>query len=237
MAQILSIETGTEVCSVALARDGELISLRENSEGRNHAHSLALYIQEILDENDIYAQELDAIAVSGGPGSYTGLRIGVSTAKGMCYAMQKPLIAVSSLHSLANIALEEYNAGILEIDTPDTSILCPMIDARRMEVYTQLFDMRLKEVTAIEAKIIDSSSFSQYQNLIIFGDGAAKCKEILDNDRTHLVKVASSARGMVSIAEDKFNNAQFADTAYYEPLYLKDFVGTLSKKDPFKTKS
>lgn len=233
MAQILSIETGTEVCSVALARDGELISLRESTEGRNHAHNLALYIKEILDENDIYAQELDAVAVSGGPGSYTGLRIGVSTAKGICYALGKPLIAISSLQSLANIALEEYNAGIVEIENPDTSVLCPMIDARRMEVYTQLFNMKLRKMSEIEAKIIDPISFAEYENLIIFGDGAAKCKQILTSDNVHLVRIASSARGMVSIAQDLFDTNQFVDTAYYEPLYLKNFVGTLSKKDPF----
>lgn len=233
MAQILSIETGTEVCSVALARDGELISLRENTEGRNHANSLALYIKEVLDENDIYAEELDAIAVSGGPGSYTGLRIGVSTAKGMCYAMGKPLIAISSLTSLANIALEEYNAGIVEIENPDTAVLCPMIDARRMEVYTQLFDMQLHEQNSIEAKIIDASSFGEYTNLIIFGDGAAKCKDILSGDNVHLVRIASSARGLVTIAEQMYQRSEFVDTAYYEPLYLKDFVGTISKKDPF----
>lgn len=233
MAQILSIETGTEVCSVALARDGELISLRESTEGRNHAHNLALYIKEILDENDIYAQELDAVAVSGGPGSYTGLRIGVSTAKGICYALGKPLIAISSLQSLANIALEEYNAGIVEIENPDTSVLCPMIDARRMEVYTQLFNMKLRNMSEIEAKIIDPISFAEYENLIIFGDGAAKCKQILTSDNVHLVRIASSARGMVSIAQDLFDANQFVDTAYYEPLYLKNFVGTLSKKDPF----
>lgn len=233
MAQILSIETGTEICSVALARDGELISLRENTEGRNHAHSLALYIQEILDENDIYAEELDAVAVSGGPGSYTGLRIGISTAKGMCYAMNKPMIAIGSLHSLANIALEEYNAGIVEIENPDTSVLCPMIDARRMEVYTQLFDMKLTQLSRIEAKIIDAASFQEHKNLIIFGDGAAKCKETMSSENVHLVRIASSARGMVTLAEAMFREGQFVDTAYYEPLYLKDFVGTLSKKDPF----
>lgn len=233
MAQILSIETGTEVCSVALARDGELISLRENTEGRNHANNLALYIKEILDENDIYAEELDAVAVSGGPGSYTGLRIGVSTAKGMCYAMGKPLIAISSLSSLANIALEEYNAGIVEIENPDTAILCPMIDARRMEVYTQLFNMQLVSQSKIEAKIIEPTSFDEYKNLVIFGDGAAKCKEMMLGENVQLVRITSSARGLVTIAEQMFKSGEFVDTAYYEPLYLKDFVGTLSRKDPF----
>lgn len=230
MALILSIETGTEVCSVALARDGELISLRENTEGRNHAHSLALYVKEILDENDLYAHELDAVAVGGGPGSYTGLRIGVSTAKGLCYPLNKPLIAIGSLHSLANIALEEYNAGIVEIENPDTAILCPMIDARRMEVYTQLYDMRLTEMSKIEAKIIDENSFTKQSNLVIFGDGAQKCSSLLEG-RAQFVKVISSARGMVRIAEAMFGRGEFVDTAYYEPFYLKNFVGTISKKN------
>ncbi len=145
MALILSIETGTEVCSVALAKDGEMISLRESSgEGRAHANHLALYIEEVLRGNDMDADELDAVAVGGGPGSYTGLRIGVSTAKGMCYALGKPLIAVDSLQALASIAMEEVQAGIVHIGNPETAVLAPMIDARRMEVYTRLFDTGLR---------------------------------------------------------------------------------------------
>lgn len=133
MALILSIETGTEVCSVALAKDGKMISLRESGgEGRAHANNLGVYIDEVLRENDMDADELDAVAVGGGPGSYTGLRIGVSTAKGMCYALGRPLIAVDSLKALANIAMEEYEAGIIDLENPEMAVLAPMIDARQI---------------------------------------------------------------------------------------------------------
>jgi len=236
MAKILSIETGTEICSVALACDGELISLRENFEGRNHAHELGVFFKEVIDENDLDPEDIDAVAVSAGPGSYTGLRIGVSTAKGFCYASGKPLIAVDSLQSLANIALEEYNAGILEIENPSTALLCPMIDARRMEVYAQVFDMKLNPLGEPQALIIDADSLkaqAQHNELIIFGNGAAKCKEILPNPNIRLARVESSARGLVTIAEQLYNEGKFVDTAYYEPMYLKDFVVTTSKKKFF----
>lgn len=231
MALILSIETGTEVCSVALARDSELISLRENLEGRNHANSLALYIQEVLEENDLDPEQLDAIAVGAGPGSYTGLRIGVSTAKGLCYALGKPLIAVNSLESLSSIALEEYNAGILDIDNPDEVLLCPMIDARRMEVYTCLFDLQLHEVAPTAAIVVDESLMQQQRGdkqLLIFGDGAEKCASVVPNSR--LCRINSSARGLVAIAQRHFDESRFVDIAYYEPRYLKDFVVTTSTK-------
>lgn len=237
MAKILLIETGTEICSVALAVSGEMISLRESDGGRNHANMLGLYIKEILDENNLDASELDAIAVSAGPGSYTGLRIGVSTAKGICYPLQKPLIAIDSLHSLANIALEEYNAGILEILEPDHALLVPMIDARRMEVYTQIFDMHLNPLSDIEAQIITSDSFAEQlksgHEFLIFGNGAAKCVETLNNPNVKLCRINSSARGLASIAEQYYNQGRFVDVAYYEPLYLKDFVVTTSKKSVF----
>ena len=231
MARILSIETGTEICSVAFAADGELVSLRENTEGRNHAHDLAVYMQEILEENNLFPDDIDAVAVGAGPGSYTGLRIGVSTAKGFCYALEKPLIAVDSLLSLANIALEEYQAGIIDIDNPETALLIPMIDARRMEVYTRVFDMRLNPLTDTEAMIITSESFAEYasREMLIFGNGAAKSKEVISL-HMKLIQVSSSARGLVMIAEKYYNNGNFVDTAYYEPTYLKDFVATKPKK-------
>lgn len=227
MARILSIETGTEVCSVALAQDGELISLRESgTEGRTHANNLGLYIDEVLRENDMDADELDAVAVGGGPGSYTGLRIGVSTAKGICYALGRPLIAVDSLRALANIAMEEYEAGIIDLDDPDRTLLAPMIDARRMEVYTRLFDTALTPQGETRAHILTAESFADVfasgRELLVFGNGAQKCAEVLPQAR--YARIASSARGLVSLAEAAFRAGDFVDTAYYEPFYLKDFV-------------
>lgn len=227
MARILSIETGTEVCSVALAQDGELISLRETgTEGRTHANNLGLYIDEVLRENDMDADELDAVAVGGGPGSYTGLRIGVSTAKGICYALGRPLIAVDSLRALANIAMEEYEAGIIDLDDPARTLLAPMIDARRMEVYTRLFDTALTPQGETCAHILTAESFADVfasgRELLVFGNGAQKCADLLP--RARYARIASSARGLVSLAEAAFRTGDFVDTAYYEPFYLKDFV-------------
>lgn len=234
MALIICIETGTEVCSVALAKDGEMISLRESGgEGRAHAHNLAVYIAEILEENDLNADELDAVAVGAGPGSYTGLRIGVSTAKGMCYALDKPLIAVDSLKALANIAMEEYEAGIVDIEDPATAVLAPMIDARRMEVYTRLFDTALVPQGETYAHILTEESFADVfaagKELLVFGNGAQKCAELLPG--ATYARVSSSARGLVTLAEAAFNAGDFADVAYFEPFYLKDFVVTQSKRN------
>lgn len=234
MALILSIETGTEVCSVALAKDGEMISLRESGgEGRAHANNLGIYIDEVLRENDMDADELDAVAVGGGPGSYTGLRIGVSTAKGMCYALGRPLIAVDSLKALANTAMEEYEAGIIDIGNPETAVLAPMIDARRMEVYTRLFDTNLNPLGDTFAHILTPESFADIfaagRELLVFGNGAQKCADLLPG--ATFARIASSARGLVTLAEAAFQAGDFADVAYYEPYYLKDFVVTKSKRD------
>lgn len=234
MARILSIETGTEVCSVALAQDGVMISLRESGGGRAHANNLGVYIDEVLRENDLDADELDAVAVGGGPGSYTGLRIGVSTAKGLCYALGKPLIAVDSLKALANIAMEEYEAGIIDLDNPETALLAPMIDARRMEVYTRLFDTNLTAVNETQAHILTADSFADIfaagRELLVFGNGAQKCADLLPQAKP--ARIASSARGLVTLAEAAYQAGEFVDTAYYEPFYLKDFVVTRSKRNP-----
>lgn len=242
MALILSIETGTEVCSVALAKDGELVSLRESGGdelGRGqHAGMLGLYVDEVLRENDLDADELDAIAVGQGPGSYTGLRIGVSLAKGMCYALGKPLIAVDSLKALANIVLEERELGIVDFSQPDAQVvLAPMIDARRMEVYTRLFDTELNPLTETEAHIITPESFAAIyaagNELVVFGNGAEKGLPLLPAGQTQFVKTYSSARGMVALAETAYHlpdRSGFADTAYFEPLYLKDFVAVKGSK-------
>lgn len=231
MALILAIETGTDICSVALIRDGELIALRESDEERNHAKKIAVFVDELLREYDIAAEELDAVAVSKGPGSYTGLRIGVSFAKGLCYGQNIPLVAVGSLDSLVEVAREDFEAGIIDIEQWDNALLCPMIDARRMEVYTQLFDTDGVAQSEVEAKIIDTESFAEERKdrpFIIFGNGAKKCTEVLEG--ATFIEVVPSARGMARLAERAFAEGKTEDVAYFEPFYLKDFVVGTAKK-------
>ncbi|MFI3322438.1 MAG: tRNA (adenosine(37)-N6)-threonylcarbamoyltransferase complex dimerization subunit type 1 TsaB [Rikenellaceae bacterium] len=230
---ILSIETGGEICSVALSKDGELISLRESDEGRNHARDLALFISEIFKENSIEESDLDAIAISKGPGSYTGLRIGVSVAKGICYAAKKPLISIGSLESLAASAIDDIEAGIVGIDSIEDAILCPMIDARRMEVYEQLFDENGVAITEAKAHIITYDSFKDCKlksKFIIFGSGAEKCLSTLLVDGLQYINTVQSARGMVKLAHKLFDEGKFEDVAYFEPLYLKEFTAAAPKK-------
>ena len=156
MALILSIETGTDICSVALANDGELMALRESDEGRDHAKRVAIFVDELLRETGVQPSDLDAIAIGKGPGSYTGLRIGVSFAKGMCYALNIPLIAIGSLDALTEVAREDYDAGILDIEDEEwaKARLCPMVDARRMEVYSQIFDTQGKPQSEVVAEVV-----------------------------------------------------------------------------------
>lgn len=237
MSLILSIETGTDICSAALSRDGELIALRESTGGQEHARKLALYIDELLKGNEYDPEELDAVAVGKGPGSYTGLRIGVSTAKGICYALGIPLIGVGSLEALANVAAEDYEAGILDVDDWAAAKLCPMIDARRMEVYAQVFDSSVDALSEPGAHVITGDSFSEYicsgGEFVIFGNGAAKCIDTLPKEGVRFADVAPSARGSVKPAYEAFRAGRFEDTAYFEPFYLKDFVVTASKKKLF----
>ena len=232
MALILAIETGTDICSVALVRDGELVALRESDEERNHAKKIAVFVDELLRECDVAADELDAVAVSKGPGSYTGLRIGVSFAKGLCYGQNIPLVAVGSLDSLVEVAREDYEAGIIDIENWDKATLCPMIDARRMEVYTQLFNAEGVAQSEVEAKIIDEESFAAERAsgnpLVIFGSGAKKCENTLSG--ATFVEVVPSARGMARLAEKAFADGNTEDVAYFEPFYLKDFVVGVAKK-------
>ncbi len=233
MALILSIETGTDICSVALSNDGELMALRESTEGRDHAKKVALFVDELLKETGVQPADLDAIAVGKGPGSYTGLRIGVSFAKGMCYALNIPLIAIGSLDALVQVAREDYEAGILDVEDDDWSVatLCPMVDARRMEVYTQLFDTNGVATSDVSAEIITEESFADIRangKLVIFGNGAQKCCEVLSD--AIYISVTPSARGIVSLAEQAFNAGAFEDIAYFEPFYLKEFLVIPSKK-------
>lgn len=235
MSLILCIETGTDVCSVGLAENGQLVALRESC-GRDHARNVAVYVDELLRERDIDADEIDAIAVGKGPGSYTGLRIGVSFAKGLCYGLGKPLIAIGSLDALVEVAREDAEAGIVDVDDFERATLCPMVDARRMEVYTQLFNGRGEAQGQVEAKIIDEQSFAEEiaaaEEFVIFGNGAAKCAGTL-TERVKLIDIAPSARGLARLAQEALDAGRTEDIAYFEPFYLKNFVVTTSKKKLF----
>ncbi len=226
MALILGIETATETCSVALAQDGNILAMQENTGQNEHSSRLNLFVEEVLREAGLKLPDLDAVAVSMGPGSYTGLRIGVSAAKGWCYALDKPLIAVETLKAMALKA----KTKLLEESQPLEKLLfCPMIDARRMEVYCALFDENLHESLATHAAIVDEHSFleiSKNKNLLLFGNGASKCKELFANrpEIRFLDHHTASAQEIVILANEKFKSGDFVDTAYFEPFYLKDFV-------------
>ena len=235
MSLILAIETGTDICSVGIAKDGELLSLRESDEGRDHARKVGVFVDELLRETDIAPDELDAVAVGKGPGSYTGLRIGVSFAKGLCYGLQKPLVAVGSLDALAEVAREDYEAGILAVDDWSNALLCPMVDARRMEVYAQVFDAEGRPQSEVSAEVVDAGRFAAFRGLgrrfVIFGSGARKCAGILSD--AVCVEVTPSARGLAWLAQQALDEGRTEDIAYFEPFYLKDFVVTTSRKKLF----
>jgi tRNA threonylcarbamoyladenosine biosynthesis protein TsaB len=228
-AHILCIETGTDTCSVALARDGELVALRESHGERDHAARVAVYTDEVLDQAGVAAGDLAAVAVSMGPGSYTGLRIGVSFAKGLCYGLGIPLIGVGSLESLCRVSIMDENEK-----NPPPKFRLPMIDARRMEVYGQVFDAEGRALTTPEAWIIDENSLAEWREkgpVTIFGSGAANCREALPWAR--YAEIEPSARGMIAAATAALKAKNFDDPAYFEPLYLKDFVVTTSQKKLF----
>ena len=219
---ILHIETATTMCSVALSAGIEILALKELNERNIHASQITLFIDEVMKKACKNYADLNAIAVSKGPGSYTGLRIGASTAKGLCYALDIPLIAVDTL--------EAMTIGILQ-DNPEmspNSLLCPMIDARRMEVYTAIFDTNLKLLADVSAKILDEHSFDPFfteKKLIFFGDGAAKSRQLYLNQSNYLfLEFECSAAHMVPLAFNKYQSGQFENTAYFEPFYLKDFI-------------
>lgn len=217
MVYILHLETSTKVCSVALSLNGMLIAEKETEEdGYSHGENLTLFIQDVLDQAKISVKFLSAVSVSSGPGSYTGLRIGVSTAKGLCFPLEISLIAIDSLLSLTEIAKAKH----------DSINLCALIDARRMEVYSAIYDTNGKQVKEITADIIDQLSYSQFEPFVYFGDGAEKLNEIWQNKNcTADLSIKSSAKGQINLAYKKFLSKEFEDVAYFEPLYLKDFVG------------
>ena len=214
------------VCSVALSVNGKTIALNEEAAQNIHAAKLTLFIEEIMQKESLKYTDLDAIAVSKGPGSYTGLRIGVSTAKGLCFALDKPLIAINTLQMMAN--------GYLVQNSEYRGLICPMIDAKRMEVFTSVYDSNLIEIEATNAKIVDETSFIsilETNNITFIGDGAEKCSSVLNHQNAHFSSFNfNSAANMSALAIQAYNKQNFEDVAYFEPFYLKDFVFTTPKK-------
>jgi len=217
LALILCLETATTNCSVALSKNGTLLALKEdNSSNYSHAEKLHVFIDEILKENNLKVENLDAIAVSKGPGSYTGLRIGVSTAKGLCFSLDIPLISIATLTSLAAQA------------TLGNGFVIPMLDARRMEVYAAVFDAELKKIRETKAEVLDENSFKEYlekDKTIFIGNGVEKFQTICEHSNAEfIIDKLPSAREMCTLAEAKYKISDTEDVAYFEPYYLKDFI-------------
>ena len=223
MALFLLIETATKSCSVSLSSENKIIACKEEvNEQYSHAENLTVFITELFKTQDFTIKDLDAVAVSKGPGSYTGLRISVSTAKGLCYALDIPLISVSTLKAMA--------FGMAQKEKSD--LYCPMIDARRMEVYNAFYNSTNNEIRGIQADIIEVDSYQKELNkkVLFFGDGAEKCKQMIQHPNAKFIdRIFPSSKDMLEIANQKFAEKDFEDVAYFEPFYLKDFVA--GKKD------
>jgi len=229
LSLILNIETATGVCSVALAQDGQLIGMKESDTKNSHSAQLTLFMDEVIKTAGIALADLDAVAVSEGPGSYTGLRIGVAAAKGLCYALDKPLIGVSTLQAMALGMQPRPPAPSHKREGENTILYCPMIDARRMEVFCAIFGEKGNEIRETRAEIVDENSFMEYlgKNKMIFaGDGALKCRPLLDKHPNAVFSedFQTSAKFMIPLSEEKFSQKRFEDLAYFEPYYLKDFI-------------
>ncbi|WP_397447519.1 tRNA (adenosine(37)-N6)-threonylcarbamoyltransferase complex dimerization subunit type 1 TsaB [Polaribacter sp. R77954] len=223
MSIILNIETATKNCSVSLAKDGKILAIKELNNGKySHAEVLHPFIAEVLKESGRTPKDIDAVAVSKGPGSYTGLRIGVSAAKGLCFAFDKPLISIDTLTSLSHAI------------SVDVGLIVPMIDARRMEVYVAIYNQNHQQIKAIKAEIIEENSFSEYlkdTKVYFLGDGAAKCKEIIKHQNAVFIDDKfPSAKEMAMLSYHKYQKSDIEDVAYFEPFYLKDFVVIPEKK-------
>ena len=228
MSCILNIETSTDVCSVAISDSGQVIFNKEDHSGPNHAVKLGVYVDEALDFLDSHGLPLEAVAVSCGPGSYTGLRIGVSMAKGICYGRGVKLIAVPTLELMAVPVL------LGEPPEEEDALIVPMLDARRMEVYAEVLDRALNVVRPIQADIVDADTYKEYLDkhpVYFFGNGAAKCMETINHPNAHLVEgIEPLAKNMAPLAEKRFVEGKFEDVAYFVPFYLKDFVAKMPKK-------
>lgn len=217
MARILCLETATTNCSVALSIDGSVIALKEDRSSRySHAEKLHPFIADVLEEAKLDGSKLDAIAVSKGPGSYTGLRIGVSAAKGLCYALNIPLISIPTLTSMSQQVIEDFD------------FIVPMLDARRMEVYSAVFNANYEEVRETRAEVLNKDSFSEFLDkgsVVFMGNGVEKFRDLTEHpNATYLIDAMPSAREMASMAESKYKKSDIEDVAYFEPYYLKDFI-------------
>ena len=223
MSIILNIETSTKNCSVSLAKNGKILAIKELNNGNySHAEVLHPFIVDVLKESNLSSKDINAVAVSKGPGSYTGLRIGVSAAKGLCFTFDKPLISIDTLSSLSHsISIEK-------------GIIVPMIDARRMEVYAAVYDVNHQQIRKIKAEIIDESSYSEYldNNKVYFlGDGVQKCKEIIKHkNAVFMDEKFPSSKEMAQLSFDKYKISDIENVAYFEPFYLKDFIVIPEKK-------
>lgn len=230
MERIILIETATALCSAALAENGSIVSYRESSEPRAHASKTAVFVKEILEERNLSAKDCSAVCVSMGPGSYTGLRVGVSTAKGLCFGAGIPLLAVGTLDILAMQAITE---GIL----PDgCRYIIPMIDARRMEVYTAVFSADGRQVEETAPLVVTEDSFGRYLEegpVLFIGDGAEKCRGTITSPNASFCQCCPKASAMLLPAIREYKEKRFKDTAYFEPFYLKEFVATSSRKKLF----
>jgi tRNA threonylcarbamoyladenosine biosynthesis protein TsaB len=229
---VICFETATNLCSVALCSSAGIISLKESTDLKTHASMLTVFIEEILKENRITAKELEAVAVGKGPGSYTGLRIGVSVAKGIAYAASIPLIGIETTLSMFWGLVDR----IEEItDVEENTLFCPMIDARRMEVYHAIYDSHGRTKKRISAEIIKENTFAdipEFEKIIFFGDGAAKCKEVIKRKNVYFADdFKISASHMQKPVYQAIDNQHFEDVAYFEPLYLKDFITSIPRKN------
>ena len=227
MSCILNIETSTEICSVAVCQDGAVIFEKTNNEPNSHTKFLASFVDEAISFADSHAIPLDAVAVSAGPGSYTGLRIGVSTAKGICYGRNIPMIAIPTLKTLCVKPL--LNDDIED----DNALLCPMIDARRMEAYTAIYDRALNEVRKVQADIIEANTYDEWLDkglVYFFGNGAEKCKDVIKHPNARFIdNIVPTATSMLPLVELAIAKSDYVDVAYFEPFSFKDFVAIKSK--------
>ena len=231
MERIILIETSTALCSAALAEDGAIVSYKESSAPKAHASLTAVFVQEMLSERGLTISDCDAVCVSMGPGSYTGLRVGVSTAKGLCFGSGKPLLAVGTLDTLVAQAVAERLTVIPGL-IGDLRYIIPMVDARRMEVYTAVFD-QYRQITETSPMIIDENSFAEQLAegpCLFIGDGAGKCADVIRHPNAHFCQCWPKASAMLAPALAAYKEKRFEDVAYFEPFYLKEFVATVSRK-------